>query len=263
MKIKSILSPILICILFSSCSQVIYFDAKDGRYATTGDFVVLTQKADTPLSLSTVGCCGNDWLYFRQIGAKSPNIWGTNTVFAETGEVKIILVANDKKNPFLPIYYLAFNFKATEKMDLHLVGNRNTGFKFVNKDQSVSFAGQLFQTENVYEVFKTLSLVPTYEYVKHATVDTIYDLKSIPAPIFSLDPMALFRQSGNINVTYDLNVDGRPVNIDIGDQQGDLPAISKHALTSMRFQKTNVGGVYVERKNLNYVFSYKYSTVIK
>lgn len=255
----------LICLLNASCSTAVYYDAKNDKYATNGDFVYLAKKKNTPISISTRDCCGDSVFSVEQVGDKAPALWGTNQVYVGAGEVKIIIVAKDRRRTFLPTFYIAFKFEGTEEMDLQLVEDGSGGFRLVDKEKDISFHGEVFSPEKVSEAYERLALTiaPANQYMPPPGVETLYSLGTQPKPIFSLRPMAAFHHSGDVAVHYDLDINGCPVHIVAEGGEDDLVGIARQTLASARFQRTKLNGKYVERKNLVLVFPFKFSVTFR
>lgn len=252
------------CVLINGCSAVISYDPTHERFAHSGNFEWLSKNEDTPILLKTDDCCISEKIFFRQVQGRWPHYGGTNRVLLEKGNARVVLVVFDNKKGFLPAHYVIFNFNANAELDLQLQGDLSVGYKFTDKLRGVEFDGVVYSPENLADAYAEHNFELTSidrNHLKLSGQDTIFDMDTVPKVIFGIHTVSRYTQSGKVIVIFDLDDSGKPINIRQQGAEGRLAQMSKFSLSMMRFQRTNINGGFVERKNQKYIFIYNYSVV--
>lgn len=242
-------------LVLSGCVQ--YYDATHKREWTGGSFISHSNRS-TSVSVATYNCCP-DKMSAIQVNDEYPGLNYPTMIYSDLGELALILEASERGWEKKPAkYYVTFDFTATQPMELHLNGSKESGFYLADKEGRLTVHGQVYEKQDLYKAYAELGFSPDQRDGPVAEHDTIYSLDETPRPVFQVRPSYMEFVTSVVVLGFDLDVHGRPINIKIleGESYAHSPETSVHLLSLMRFQRTSLNDKYVPRKNLRHTFRY-------
>lgn len=248
---------VIIVSLLQGCATVYYDAVTDKSWHQQDAFKPSTKNK---IKIDSEGCCKGDYyIEVYMVNNKKPEILGTDVLYVDERNYKIVYKVVELKKNFDNTVYVAFDFNPKKGIAYSLVNGKDGRFYLSNNSGS-NIEARVFGYHKLYELYQEMGfslLDKDSMYMDKSTPGAIYSLAEAPKPIFTVAPL-YSSYAGKVILKYDLTLDGVPVNVEvITSPSDDLKFNSIDTLLNWRFQKTIVNGVPVERKDLLWEMNYE------